>query len=119
MSAAPPGAREEWARTACVVFAQLRAIRVLLQLRQRGETQATAGGSRAGLWLAWSLAAATASFVSPSAEALVATALATVRSSADVHPSCLSFRFAVSPFADDSDAPPAPLPAHLQLLQRA
>ena len=91
MSAAPPGAREEWARTACVVFAQLRAIRVLLQLRQRGETQATAGGSRAGLWLAWSLAAATASFVSPSAEALVATALVTVRSSADVRPSCYPF----------------------------
>lgn len=71
-------AREECARVVCVVFAQLRAIRVILQLRQRGETVATAGGSRAGLWLAWSLSAATVSFAAPSVEALVATALATL-----------------------------------------
>ena len=72
---------DTWARVCCVIFAQLRAIRVLLQLRQRGETVAMAAARECtspSFWLAASLAGCVVSFITPSVEALVATAGATL-----------------------------------------
>ena len=72
---------DTWVRVCCVIFAQLRAIRVLLQLRQRGETVAVAAAgkySSASFWLAVSLASCVVAIVDPSPEALVVTAWATL-----------------------------------------